>query len=64
MPSAEECAQARNNVHEWALKQLVKQGHPQKSAKMIVAHMPYDEQIKLAEQWRGESIYLGPYSPY
>ena len=50
MPSSEDCINAQNEIRELAIQQLVKEGHPQKSAEMIVKNMRYDEQIRLAEK--------------
>jgi hypothetical protein len=63
MPSSEECIEARNQVREWAIEQLVSEGHSFRSAQMIVKYMNYEEQLKTAEKVRGK-IYTGPYSPY
>ena len=63
MPSSEDCIDARNRVKEWAVQALIKEGHPERSAEMIVERMPYDEQVRYAEKVNGP-IYRGPYSPY
>lgn len=63
MPSSEDCIDARNQVKEWAIQALVKEGHALHSAKEIVKYMSYEMQIEKAEQIRGK-IYRGPYSPY
>jgi hypothetical protein len=63
MPSSEECIEAQANVKKWAIEALVKEGHPEHSAQMIVDRMSYDEQVELAEKIHGK-IYRGAYSPY
>ena len=63
MPSSEECLEAQQQIKSWAVAQLVKEGHAEKSALEIVRWMPHDEQIKLAEKIIGP-ICRGAYSPY
>lgn len=58
MPSSEECIEARNEVRQWAIEQLIKEGHLKRSAEEIVKHMNYEQQIEKA------AIYRGPYSPF
>ncbi len=64
MPSTEECIKAQAQVKEWAIQQLIKEGHNRFSAEEIVKHMDYNKQISKAENLLGNSIYRGPYSPY
>lgn len=63
MPSSEECIEARNEVRQWAIEQLIKEGHLKRSAEEIVKHMNYEQQIEKAELIHG-AIYRGPYSPF
>jgi hypothetical protein len=53
MPSSEECIEARNQVKEWAVQQLVNEGHLLYSAQEIVKYMNYESQIEKAEELRG-----------
>lgn len=64
MPSSEDCIDARNQIRDWAVEQLVKEGHARHSALEIVKHMCYENQIEKAEKYLGRPIYRGPYSPY
>lgn len=63
MPSSEDCIEAHSQVKEWAVEQMVKEGHSRFSAEEIVKRMSYDEQVNKAEKVHGP-IYRGPYSPY
>lgn len=63
MPSTNEVLQARAQVKEWAVEQLIKENHPVHSAQAIVARMSYEEQLEYAQKLQGP-IYTGPYSPY
>lgn len=63
MPSSDECLEAKANVKQWAKTVLIRKGHTEISTNEILKWMPYDEQVKLAEEIQGP-IYRGPYSPY
>ena len=63
MPSSEQCIEAEGQVAEWAVEALVKEGHPERSARMLVDRMSYEERIEYAEKTHGK-IYRGAYSPY
>lgn len=58
MPSSEDCLEARQQVWEWAVEQLVLEGHPKHSAEEIVKHMSYESRVEKAEKLRGP-IYRG-----
>jgi hypothetical protein len=63
MPSSEEIIDAQNEIKQLAIQALVNEGHPRRSAEVIVQYMQYDQQISYAEKIKGP-IYRGPYSPY
>jgi hypothetical protein len=64
MPSSEDMIEARNEVRQNAIQQLVREGHAEHSAIEIAKRMSYDEAIQYAQKYTGKPIYRGPYSPY
>lgn len=63
MPSSEDMLDAQFQVSEWAVQQMIKEGHAEHSARAIVQRMGYNERMEYAQKLRGP-IYRGPYSPY
>ncbi len=55
----EEVIEAHKEVRERAIEHFVKEGHPRRSAEVIVSYMTYKQQAELVGQETGR-----PYSPY